>query len=156
MHKITSKPITLDCFEIDDMSDLYELDSEYNMGKLVDEDENFRPVWTYDDARSFPNEIVAYCEDLRQKYLKTKDIRYWKELIRWLPESWLQTRTVTMNYENLLAICKQRRYHKLNEWTGAHTPVAYSFLQFARELPYAMEFIFIDELNTEKLPVIDF
>ena len=156
MHKITSKPITLDCFEIDDMSDLYELDSEYNMGKLVDEDENFRPVWTYDDARSFPHEIVAYCEDLRQKYLKTKDIRYWKELIRWLPESWLQTRTVTMNYENLLAICKQRRYHKLNEWTGAHTPVAYSFLQFARELPYAMEFIFIDELNTEKLPVIDF
>lgn len=135
MHKITSKPITLDCFEIDDFEEI---------------------GWPNERNHFIKNELIPYLEFLRQKYLETKDIRYWKELIRWLPESWLQTRTVTMNYENLLAICKQRRYHKLNEWTGAHTPVAYSFLQFARQLPYAMELIFIDELNTEKLPVIDF
>lgn len=77
---------------------------------------------------------------LRQKYLETKDKRYWKELIRWLPESWLQTRTVTMNYENLLNMCRQRRNHKLAEWSE-------SFISWARTLPYAQELLFIDELE---------
>lgn len=122
MHKLTSKPITLDCFEIDDYI-------ETSMGDMN------------------ANAIIQYCENLRLKYIETKDVRYWKELVRWLPESWLQTRTVTMNYENLLAICSksQRRNHKLNEWSGKHTPVEQSFIQWARTLPYAQDFIFIDE-----------
>ena len=90
-------------------------------------------------------------EGLRQKYNETKDVRYWKELIRWLPESWLQTRTVTMTYENLLSICRQRRNHKLNEWSGLHTPVDQSFIQWARSLPYAQELIFIDEEDKQGL-----
>ena len=40
-------------------------------------------------------------EMTRMLYLETKDKKYWKKLIVNLPESWLQTRTVTMNYENL-------------------------------------------------------
>lgn len=128
MHKLTSKPITLDCFEIDDYI-------KTKMGNM--------------DA----NAIIQYCEDLRLKYLETKDVRYWKELVRWLPEGWLQTRTVTMNYENLLAICSksQRRNHKLNEWSGKHTPVEQSFIQWARTLPYAQDFIFIDEQDKQEL-----
>ena len=86
------------------------------------------------------NFIIDTCEILRKKYLETKDVRYWKELIRWLPESWLQTRTVTMDYENLLAMCSkgQRRFHKLTEWSK-------SFIDMARSLPYASELIFLDE-----------
>ena len=137
MHKITSKPITMDCFEIDDYQD-------YN---------DFLPDFlgeeglSADDCESEIVQFIDFLEGLRQKYLETKDVRFWKELIRWLPESWLQTRTVTMNYENLLAICSksQRRNHKLNEWSGIHTPVEQSFIQWARTLPYAQEFIFIDE-----------
>ena len=137
MHKITSKPITMDCFEIDDYQD-------YN---------DFLPDFlgeeglSADDCESGIIQFIDFLEGLRQKYLETKDVRFWKELIRWLPESWLQTRTVTMNYENLLAICSksQRRNHKLNEWSGIHTPVEQSFIQWARTLPYAQEFIFIDE-----------
>lgn len=115
MHKLASTPITLDCFEIDD----YE---EIRLGNLN------------------PKFIITYCEDLRQKYLETKGKKYWKELIRWLPESWLQTRTVTMSYENLLAICSkgQRRFHRLSEWSD-------SFINWARTLPYSQELIFIDE-----------
>jgi hypothetical protein len=88
--------------------------------------------------------IIDYCEKLRQKYLETKDNRYWKELIRWLPESWLQTRTITMNYENLFGMCSkgQRRFHKLTEWRD-------SFIDWARSLPYSQELIFIDELEDE-------
>ena len=127
MHKLTSKSITLDCFETDD----------------YDKEVACLPGYTF----NFTETLISYCEALRLKYLETKDVRYWKELVRWLPESWLQTRTVTFNYENLLAICSksQRRNHKLNEWSGIHTPVEQSFIQWARTLPYAQEFIFIDE-----------
>ena len=46
--------------------------------------------------------LIPYLEFLRTKYNETKNTKYWKELVRWLPESWLQTRTVTMTYENAL------------------------------------------------------
>lgn len=131
MHKLASKPITLDCFETDD----------------YDKEVANLPGYTF----NFTETLISYCEALRVKYLETKDVRYWKELVRWLPEGWLQTRTVTMNYENLLAICSksQRRNHKLNEWSGKHTPVEQSFIQWVRTLPYAQEFIFIDEQNKQ-------
>lgn len=133
MHKLTSKPITIDCFDIDDYnSDLVVYNREpYNTDMLVDE--------------CVKDEIIEFCETLRKRYLETNDKRYWKELIRWLPQGWLQTRTVTMNYENLLAICSkgQRRFHKLTEWSK-------SFIEWARELPYAQELIFIDELSEKE------
>ena len=129
MHKIASTPITLDCFEIDD----YEPDT----------------IERLDDPHLVKiNGIIGVLEELRKKYLETKDKKYWKELIRWLPESWLQTRTVTLNYENLLAMCSkgQRRFHKLNEWSGKDSPALLNFISWARRLPYAQELIFIDEV----------
>ena len=123
MHKITSAPITLDCFEIDDFNDVsYSGDVDF--------------VQTH---------LIPYLEYLRRKYLETKDKIYWKELIRWLPESWLQTRTVTLNYENIYAIVHQRKFHKLNEWSGKDDPTLINFINWARSLPYAQQFIFIDE-----------
>ena len=129
MHKITSQPITLDCFEIDD----YEKD--------------LFMYYEHSDVKDMVADIVRNCETLRQRYLETKDKRYWKELIRWLPESWLQKRTVTMTYENLLAMCSkgQRRFHKLNEWSGQDNPNVPNFISWARTLPYAQDLIFIDE-----------
>ena len=124
MHKLTSKPITLDCFEIDD----YHPDVMHEIETGLNE--------------SAAKTIINICESLRQKYLDTKDKKYWKELIRWLPESFLQTRTVTMNYENLYEMClpTQRRYHKLTEWSK-------DFMKFARQLPYADVLLFGDEIS---------
>lgn len=123
MHKLAETPITLECFEIDDYDN-----SIFGSPEEIDY-------------------LIQFLEGLRQKYLATKDVRYWKELIRWLPEGWLQKRTVTMNYENLLAMCSagQRRYHKLNEWSGKDNPELPNFISFARALPYAPDFIFLDE-----------
>lgn len=137
MHKITSKPITLDCFEIDDY-----VDSLNWIGVSTKDCVN-----CYDSKKTILR-LIDMLEGLRLKYLDTKDERYWKELIRWLPESWLQTRTVTMSYENLFAMCSkgQRRFHKLNEWSGIHTKVNEFFIQWARTLPYAKELLFLDEL----------
>ena len=129
MHTITNNSITLDCFEIDD----YEKD--------------LFMYYEHSYVKDMVADIVRNCETLRQRYLETKDKRYWKELIRWLPESWLQKRTVTMTYENLLAMCSkgQRRFHKLNEWSGQDNPNVPNFVSWARTLPYAQELIFIDE-----------
>ena len=122
MHKIASTPITRECFEIDDFHSI-----EFEGGEI--------------------DTIINYCENLRQEYLKTNNKKVWKELIRWLPESFLQKRTVTMNYENLLGMCSkgQRRFHKLNEWSGIDDNALTNFIQFVRKLPYAQDLIFIDE-----------
>lgn len=139
MHKITGQPITLDCFEIDDLC-------KDNLHVV-----NNRPLVDV-SLKNFYTNIINYLEELRQKYLETKDKRYWKELIRWLPESWLQKRTVTMTYENLLAMCSksQRRFHKLNEWSGQNNSNVPNFISWARTLPYAQELIFIDELEEKE------
>ena len=144
MHKLTSQPIAIDCFETDDQASLYDVDAEYDF--------DIPNSWCQgDDSDNYPLDFINYLEDLRVKYLETKDKRYWKELVRWLPESWLQTRTVTMNYENLLAMCSksQRRFHKLNEWSGSEDDSLDNFISFARKLPYAADFIFLDEAEQE-------
>lgn len=126
MHKLATTPITMDCFETDDYDDTLKIfDNEpYNLDDYVVE------IWDY---------ITDVCETLRQRYLETKDKRYWKELIRLLPESWLQTRTWTANYEVLRNIVHQRQGHKLTEWQ--------SFIDWVHTLPYAEELIFLEENN---------
>ena len=124
MHKLDSKPITIDCFEIDDLNDNFEISEHYNFTDFIH------------------SELIPVLENLRLKYKETGDKRYWKELVRWLPNGWLQTRTVTMNYENLLSMCHQREYHKLTEWSGVDPFGTPSFIQFAKSLPYANDFIF--------------
>ena len=73
--------------------------------------------------------VIAYLEKTRQRYLENKDKRYWYDLIQFLPSSYNQMRTVTLNYETLTNIYYARRYHKLDEW---HT-----FCDMIRALPYA-------------------
>ena len=115
MHKLASTPITLDCFETDD----------YNSDIAYPED----------PSMPTPLGIIQYCERLRQIYLETKDIRYWKELIRWLPESWLQTRAWSANYAVLRQIIHWRKGHRLKyEWD--------SFIKWCQSLPYSQELLF--------------
>jgi hypothetical protein len=120
MHKLASTPITLDCFEIDDFND----NLEYYEGNTVG---------------MFFDLIIEQLEFLRQKYNETKDIRYWKELIRLLPESWLQKRTWSANYETLYSMILQRKQHKLEtEWGKG-------FIHWCTTLPYAKELLFLGE-----------
>lgn len=134
MHKLTSQPITMECFETDDFNPSLESDGLYD-------------GLEYTLGETLVPELFEWLEGLRQRYLATKDKRYWKELIRWLPESWLQTRTVTMSYENIFNIVHQRKNHKLNEWSGIDNPELPNFIAWARTLPYAQELIFLDEEN---------
>lgn len=155
MHKLMSKPITIECFEIDDFENI-EFPEEFQRAELK------YPI----DPDVIQMVLIPYLEYLRQQWLKLQeliqlpsgDVEYikslekrakkiWKELVRWLPEAWLQRRTITMNYENLLGMCSkgQRRFHKLNEWSGVDDSDLDNFIAFARSLPYAEDFIFIDK-----------
>ena len=80
---------------------------------------------------------IAELEMNRLKYLETKDKNEWKKLIVNLPSSWLQTRTITMNYENILTMVNHRKNHKLTEWSV-------DFIAWAKNLPYAKELLFME------------
>ena len=116
MHKLASTPITMDCFEMDDFADSNEESNHYNLYT--------KRMWS---------NLIDHLEALRKEFNETKDKRYWKELIRLLPESWLQKRTITMNYENILNMYRQRKNHKLTEWSK-------SFCDWVKTLPYTEEF----------------
>lgn len=144
MHKLTSSPITLECFEIDDYDGT--LIFEEGIDDYGDTETPYN--YTVDDAVGKnetnycpDNTIIGFLEKLRTNYLETKDKRIWKELVRWLPKSWLQTRTVTMNYENLYTIYHQRKNHKLNEWSGINNKNIPNFISWIESLPYAKELI---------------
>lgn len=123
MHKLKDTPITMDCFEMGDFADSNEENNNYNLYT--------KAMWS---------KLIDHLEALRKEFNETKDKRYWKELIRLLPESWLQKRTVTMNYENVLNMYHQRRNHKLNEWSGKDDPTKPNFCSWVLELPYAKQF----------------
>jgi hypothetical protein len=128
MHKLENTPITWDCFEHDDCTDdclkLQVFDNEpYNPDDCISD------VW---------DNIIDVCETLRKRFLKTGDKRYWKELIRILPESWLQTRTWTANYEVLRGMYQWRQHHKLTEWDIKNEKSMCSWIE---SLPYARELI---------------
>ena len=149
MHKIASAPITIDCFEVDDYNPRLQLIDPTPLSvrttSFIEDLEQLRQLHLLHLDKS----KKEYLSEEKRKHHQLVAKQYWKELIRWLPESWLQMRTVTFSYENLLAMCSkgQRRFHKLNEWSGTNNPQLDNFISWARTLPYAQEFIFIDELS---------
>ena len=53
----------------------------------------------------------------RNDYISlNNDKEMWWQMIQLLPSSYNQKRTVTMNYENVYSMIRQRTDHKLDEW----------------------------------------
>ena len=115
MHKIAAKE-----FELDDFSHEH-LDSAglATLNTVIERMNISRKYYQgkYDD--------VIRNEDKRDK----KD--YWWQMIQLLPSSYNQKRTITMNYENVVNIIKQRHNHKLDEWI--------EFCKILYKLPYLNE-----------------
>ena len=74
---------------------------------------------------------------LRDKYIETKDYKYFRGIRQLLPQSYLYHSTITMNYENILNMYQQRRHHRLAEWSK-------SFCDWVKTLPYAEELIYFE------------
>ena len=110
MHKIASKPFTLDDFSHERMNT---------------------------QAQEALAHTVSVLEDLRKDYLETKDKETLYTIIQLLPSSYHQMRTCTLNYETLMNIYYARRNHKLDEW---HTVCDWiASLPYAKELILAVE-----------------
>lgn len=125
MHRLAKTPITLDCFETDD----YDPDLSLTYDREADDYDD-----GLDDISVYVEDMIMVMENLRKAYLATDDKRYWKELIRLLPEGWLQKRMTTLNYQVLRQMYFDRRHHKLTEWSK-------SFVEWVKTLPYAEELI---------------
>ena len=107
MHKIAAKEFELDDFSHEYLfpqNSIYMTPDFYNMGDPI-----FSPYSTL-------TILIDCLNACRQKYLETKDKQWWWQLIQLLPSSYNQKRTITMNYENVVTIIKQRTNHKLDEW----------------------------------------
>lgn len=111
MHKIAEKEFTLEDFSYEHLMDFEE------KGKL-----RFSPLGTLQNT-------IDELNDCRDLYLKTKDKKYWWQMIQLLPSSYNQTRNVMMNYEVLANIYRQRKNHKLDEWR--------EFCKLIETLPYS-------------------
>lgn len=99
MHKIQAKEFTLDDFSHEHLIDEYW------------EDGFWESEWL-DDLRT----TIARLNRARNRFLKTKDKKYWWQMIQLLPSSYNQRRTVMLNYEVLRNQYHARKNHKLDEW----------------------------------------
>ena len=104
MHKIHSKKFTLDDFSW----------------------EHIDGIW-----KPICEDIVKYLNYARDEYLKTKDKRFWWQMIQLLPTSYNQKRTVQLNYQVLKNMYFARKAHKLDEWR--------EFCKWCETLPYFKE-----------------
>ena len=110
MHKIHSKPFSREDFSHDHMTE---------------------------EALAALNRMIEVLEQLRLRFVETKEKDAWYSMIQLLPESYQQLRTCSFNYETLVHIYFSRRDHKLAEW---HT-----FCDWITSLPYAKELILGEE-----------
>ena len=67
-------------------------------------------------AKNMLEIIIGVLNAARDNYLKTKDKKYWWQMIQLLPSSYNQTRNVMMNYEVLVNIYWSRKDNELDEW----------------------------------------
>jgi hypothetical protein len=77
----------------------------------------------------------------RELYLKTKDKRFWWQMIQLLPSSYNQRATLMLNYEVLANMYHARKNHKLDEWR--------EFCKWIESLPYAKELIIGFQMRTD-------
>ena len=112
MHKIAAKE-----FELDDFSHEHLLDTGMWLLKTtIDRLNKWRSVYV-----------------LGNQVYEPKNKEIWWQMIQSLPTSYNQKRTVTLNYENVVTMIRQRTGHKLDEWN--------ILIKELKELPYVKEII---------------
>ena len=131
MHKIHSKEFTDEDFSCEHLMSLgkYESGITTPISIYNNNGDGFSPVGVLHTTI----DMLNLC---REKFLETKDKRYWWQMIQLLPSSYNQRRTVMLNYEVLAGIYPKRKDHKLDEW--------HDFCDWIKSLPYS-EIITLEE-----------
>ena len=100
MHKIAAKEFELDDFSCEHLEPLY-----FQSGDIACDGYDFKQNL---------KDTIRNLNMARKMYNETKDKRYWWQMIQLLPSSYNQKRTITMNYENVITMIKQRTNHKMS------------------------------------------
>ena len=106
MHKITDKKFTLEDFSCEHLENSWLVNLKETIKLLNEARDAYH--WCNPDAKK----------------------EWWWQLIQLLPSSYNQRRTLMLNYEVLANIYKQRKNHKLDEWT--------EFCKWIEDLPYSV------------------
>lgn len=132
MHKITSRHLTIDDFEL-----VHTIDTSHmNYSDILIFREHLRGLI---DHINFYIDQYKLVDQTSPEGPRMKLI-YLRLIKKLLPASYLQKRTVTMNYENILNIYHQRKNHRLPEWSV-------DFIGWAKTLPGFNELIDITKEN---------
>ena len=120
MHKIHAKKFTIDDFSCEHLLCL---------GKNADFED--LPIYANErwDAVLLLQMVIKSLNHYRDRFIETKDKKYWWQMIQLLPTSYNQKRTIMLNYEVLANIYKSRKNHKLDEWR--------TFCTWIEKLPYS-------------------
>lgn len=130
MHKIHAKEFEVDDFSCENLS--YE-DYDYNLNNKED-----NPAWAIINSRNILDDTITTLNYFRKKYLKTKDKKYWWQLIQLLPSSYNQLRTWDGNMETVLSILHQRAHHKLNTDWEPFRQACFDNIPYCKEFYEAM------------------
>lgn len=121
MHKIHAKEFTLDDFS-----------HEHLMANC----DNYEAQIFAESSMELLSRTVTTLNIYRDMYLRTKDKKYWWQMIQLLPSSYNQRRTVQLNYQVLKSMYPDRHVHKLDCWRD--------FCKWAESLPYFREIVLED------------
>lgn len=116
MYKIHAKEFTLEDFSHEH---LIKWNDDLTCDLLIHEGSESLMAGGYPTGmspRGLLDETILMLNAAREKYLETKDKKYWWQMIQLLPSSYNQKRTVMLNYEVLANMYKSRKNHKLDEW----------------------------------------
>lgn len=134
MHKISEKEFTLEDFSTEHLLDM--VNNDAGDAFFLNAANSIRV-----DGEGLFCLTINVLNYYRERYIKTKDKRYWWQLIQLLPSSYNQTRNVMLNYEVLANIYRQRKNHKLDEWREV--------CKWIESLPYS-ELITVDSREAIK------
>lgn len=119
----------------DGMMSKREIAKKYNVSHTCIND-IINDKYKYADSVNVYEEVarpwIDTLNELRDAWFNEEDAEkkkhIWYAIIQLLPSSYNQRRTITMNYENVVNICQQRKGHKLDEWR--------QLVEILSELPY--------------------
>jgi hypothetical protein len=152
MHKIHAKEFELSDFSTEHLIDCHDIIEDEELKENLDILEKYQfgsrilaslslgehDFLTVEDSERkeylspvdiFEMYIIGALNLYRNKFLETKDKKYWWQMIQLLPSSYNQKRTICLNYQVLHEMYKWRKNHKLDEWR--------TFCKWIEELPYS-------------------
>lgn len=132
MHKIHDKEFVLEDFSCEHL-----IESVEEGGCIVawydvedpDVDNRVLPFTRVNTPLDVLKLTIDALNENREKFLETKDKKYWWQMIQLLPSSYNQKRTVMLNFETLTNMYHARKNHKLTEWRD--------FCSWIEQLPYS-------------------